>query len=401
MKLVLSQEPENRCKIPKRAEGCSHYKDKKHTCHFKRNGCGKLICEICGEQRVVRDAKKSAERLWAYKELMGLHGDRAILDHVVLSPGNMFIKDNETYKRLRKDASEYAGMLGAVAYSLVFHGYRIKEEYKTLFRAYKSGGGSGGIWSWLRSEGTVNDARYWSPHFHLISVGYLRNSDSIMNNHGGEGFNFYQNTGWIYKKISRDLSSLKALTGLLMYQLNHSTVWMDPVIKYRTKTIEREYGYLSTERVPYTTWKQKGHVITYNGDISYNKMGMIAIKKKKVKICPTCEEEVKILDVPWEELERIAVKLKPLEQLDEIRKKNYELLDPVETVFEHRMYFFRDWLDRVIDKCDSLADTRPLPTLVSEYRMAKMRKQNKEYERLQLKMIPYFKHWWNDDEVPI
>jgi hypothetical protein len=142
--------------------------------------------------------------------------------HVVFSVPKRFYSENITRLRPRMyKLSQKSGLYGGCA---IFHPYRERKKLKT----------------W-----------YFSPHFHVVGFGWVRNVKYL-----------YEHYGWIIKNIGLR----KTVHGTLFYQLSHAGVHKDH------------------------------HVVTWFGRLSYNKLRVEPVPVLKPS-CPLCERP--LIELVW------------------------------------------------------------------------------------------------------
>jgi len=196
-----------------------------------RYSCHEMSCPTCSDTWMSRTAERVSMRFNACLALNRV--PRRYVKHVTFSPPQEWAEDllNSGVEGLKGLKSEFnkilkrSGAKGAVS---IFHACR-KER---------------GEW-------------VLSPHFHVLLVGYLKNSDD-----------FYNQTGWVYKAIpDRGKRDVRAT---MFYQLSH--------VFY--------YGDLATgERIG------NYHAVSWHGDFSYNKIVLDVIQVKFESYhCPVCDD---------------------------------------------------------------------------------------------------------------
>lgn len=88
----------------------------------------------------------------------------------------------------------------------------------------------------------------WSPHFHVLGYGWVKNTAQI-----------YARTGWVIK----NLGVRKTVGGTALYQLSHAGV------------------------------KKSTHTITWFGQLSYNRLKIPKMPKPEKPACPLCGNELR------------------------------------------------------------------------------------------------------------
>jgi hypothetical protein len=143
---------------------------------FKRYqmSCDRLSCPVCFKFGAKRGAKKIAHRLEAWKS----KGNRKVI-HVSLSPSSQDFL-SLSYLGLRKKAYRVAKKCNIFGGSLMFHAFR------------KDSGG------W-----------YFSPHFHLLGYGWVKNVEEV-----------FSKDGWVVKNHG----VRESVRGTAFYILTHAGV---------------------------------------------------------------------------------------------------------------------------------------------------------------------------------
>lgn len=120
-----------------------------------------------------------------------------------------------------------------------------------LYKLAKKSGLFGGcvIFHPFRNKTKGKNEWFFSPHFHVLGFGWIRNTKDI-----------YEKSGWIIKNAG----VRKSVHNTLMYQLSHAGVHKDV------------------------------HVVTWFGALSYNKLKIEPIPEVK-PVCPLCESELEEL----------------------------------------------------------------------------------------------------------
>lgn len=203
---------------------CGHKEILRYSCH-------EMSCPECSDTWMARTAERASSRFNAclaiYKR------PQRYIKHVTFSPPQEWAEEVlnrgiDGLKIIRGEFNKILKLSGAKGAVSIFHACR-KEH---------------GEW-------------VLSPHFHVLLVGYLKNSDD-----------FFKQTGWIYKAIpNRGKRDVRAT---MYYQLSH--------VFY--------YGDLSNgERIG------NYHLVSWHGDFSYNKVVLDSIQVKLESFsCPGCGE---------------------------------------------------------------------------------------------------------------
>ena len=199
---------------------------------FKRS-CDRSECPICFEKWAVKQAHRSKLRIKSYKA--GYRKNIHVTCSIPKSDYDLF-DDKEGYRKIRSKAYKLIKNAGFVGGNLVPHPFR------------KDASG------W-----------YYSPHFHAVGYGWIKNTKEI-----------YEKTGYVVK----NLRVRKSTSGTLYYQLNHAGVSL-------LKNGKIQYGY---------------NTITWFGQLSYNKLEYTPPKDER-ETCPLCDEKLVLL-VPSKESDR-------------------------------------------------------------------------------------------------
>ena len=180
----------------------------------KKVSCGRSTCPICYESWASREAHRIDYRISQFKTRM-----KPI--HVTVSPSRCDWA--LSVGQMRKKAYVLARKVGFFGGSCIFHPFRQDDETK----------------DW-----------YFSPHFHLIGFGWIKNV--------GEN---YRASGWVVKNVGvRD-----SVQATAFYQLSHCGVY---------------YG------------KARKHSVTWFGRLSYNKLRVVP-EKLENEVCPLCGGELR------------------------------------------------------------------------------------------------------------
>lgn len=177
---------------------------------FYRRACLRAECPVCYEKWAGKEAGKIEYRLASVGRRMGL------VIHVTVSPS----MDDWAmpYEKLRAKAYSIAKKSGFKGGSCIFHPYREDDR---------------GFW-------------YFSPHFHLVGYGWIKDT--------AEG---YSSHGWVVKNIG----VRETVSGTALYQLSHCGV------------------------------HPHFHSVTWFGKLSYNKLRITPDVPEK-HYCPACHSEL-------------------------------------------------------------------------------------------------------------
>lgn len=150
-----------------------------HTTQIIRHSCNRIICPVCYQNAIKRQAMKTTERFIKIRDHFIKRFDY-LPNYAHFTLNTMWqIRTSNSYKKYKKKLLKILkdnNMSGV----LIFHPWRGKPILK------------------------------FSPHFHFIGTGKMMNSDK-----------FYEKYGFTYKKI-RNLMSSKTIYGTLKYLLSHT-----------------------------------------------------------------------------------------------------------------------------------------------------------------------------------
>lgn len=216
---------------------CGEYK------HELLDSCDRRECPTCHTKWANRAGKRIVERMRGMLDLLRSKNSRYRLSHVVLSPPEGSIDDLD---RLFKELSRVRKLMGALGGVCIFHPFRFENK-------------EGAPVPWKHCSlnpnaktPIVESEAVWSPHWHLVNVGWLMPSNAV-----------YEKTGWVYKNLGVR-ESKRELHGTILYLLTHAGI------------------------------NQTKHAYTYYGLSSYNKLGVQkTIEYQEVK-CPDCETQLEL-----------------------------------------------------------------------------------------------------------
>ena len=217
--------------------------EEKHRMKKHSISCHRIGCKVCGEYAFKMRSDDELGRMLAYARSEVKKLDSGVkkypkFSHLVASPAESVWKvrpdepEKESYKRMRKYAACLLKKSGSNAFFMLYHPRRVLGAWKTRFAqlSYAEKGG-GGIWTWLLREGKREEASFYSPHFHYISVGWLIPGGDI--HYSAEG-------RWIVKKISLNIGGadvwwvdittddgMGRLKRLLTYLGTHAGIYVD------------------------------------------------------------------------------------------------------------------------------------------------------------------------------
>jgi len=198
---------------------------------IRRRTCLRAECPVCYEKWAGKEASKIVYRLGHY------HLKHGRVIHVVLSP-----RSHQNIEKLRKEAYKLAREAGILGGVLIVHPFRrvcvfCGSQPSHGYRSCPECGGSSFRW-------------VWSPHFHVLGYGWVKNTAQI-----------YARTGWVIK----NLGVRKTVGGSALYQLSHAGV------------------------------KKKTHTITWFGQLAYNKLKIPKMLKPEKPKCPLCGNELRCI----------------------------------------------------------------------------------------------------------
>jgi len=157
-----------------------------------RRSCGRLECPICFSRVAGRIARRAEYRLRQFK-----HQRFKKIIHVVVSVSK---KDYElSYKESYKKAIKITRFCGIIGGAKVFHPWRQKcavcGHYPIVDTDNPCPECGSKFFNW-----------YFSPHFHIVGFGWVRNVKEV-----------FEETGWVI----RNEGVRKTLFGTLSYLLTH------------------------------------------------------------------------------------------------------------------------------------------------------------------------------------
>ena len=153
-------------------------------CHNVRLGCKGKACPICWDRWLIKESSRITERIEKFRLLAQREGWRNTKPiHVIVSPPKW--KQNITFTELKKEMRKMAKRAGVFGGCVMFHAYRLTKDGK----------------NW-----------YYSPHFHIIGYGWVKNTKKISSDEG-----------WVIKnKGVRDSSA--SVYNTVVYQLSHTAI---------------------------------------------------------------------------------------------------------------------------------------------------------------------------------
>ena len=234
---------------------CLYKKPIKNTCH-------RPVCSECWKTWASRETGSAIDRISGFKTAYKAFKGRRVGNpqHIILSPPQEEVKktvlESGGIEKLRKMVHLILRSVGIRGGLVVFHPYRIKNEYKAaLLVASKKEDKK--FWSLVREDALgLGDWRLYvnlSPHFHVIGFGSRVNGGKV-----------YEKTGWIYKFI-RHISKEEDVSKAVYYLLTHTAV------------------------------REGKRTVTWFGSLSYNKLSKKRVSVEYVaKRCPNCGADLLI-----------------------------------------------------------------------------------------------------------
>lgn len=228
----------------------------------KGKGCGEWIprefCDSCGEPRFAPEACQQRGcpdcwRTWSRKRAEGItkrlgaaryaaeEGLPSRAVHAVMSPPEGEITTLTDVSDGFRDAYglvKEKGVRGGVA---IFHGFRVREEWREEWREETNAGEEGPkLWRWVREhEKDWRTLTYWSPHYHILGLSEDFEADDPE-----------EQEGWVARRIRSleaftltDPDGYEDMVGASMYLLSHATFESDT-----SKDCVRWFGQLATTK---------------------------------------------------------------------------------------------------------------------------------------------------------
>lgn len=210
--------------------------------HDLRGHCDRGVCPVCWQHWCERETKAASEKVMVGLRLLKRENSRYRANHVVFSvpPEDYHLST----KQLRSRLNYRMKKAGVVASCVGFHPFRIRGIYtkkKVTWRHCSLNRNA--------ESPVVASEVYYSPHFHVVAVGYLM---SVIE--------FYEKYRWRYYKVNKTaLNTLGKIRRVLWYVLSHAGI------------VEGQ------------------HVITWTGRWSNNQMLVTHIERELVyPKCPCC-----------------------------------------------------------------------------------------------------------------
>ena len=219
-----------------------------------RKSCGKLDCPVCYEKAAAKQALKIENRIsqfkWAGRKETKYY-------HWVASPPESDVARYDE-RQLRRKAVKILKEAGVAGGCNIFHHLRRYND-----NDLREDIAEGSSWK------TAPAAWHFSPHFHVIGVGFTSKQKVL------HVFNKY---GWVVK----NLGQRKSVRSTALYQLSHAYI------------------------------PKKGHAVTWFGVMAYNNKSFKPkpLPKEKERVCPVCGSEmqkVKPVDSEAEDIVRSKI----------------------------------------------------------------------------------------------
>jgi hypothetical protein len=200
--------------------------------------CNRKECPKCYESWAALEASRSLYRLLSYSVSKKMVREL----YEIKDPEKRSMYVEAAFKHSKRKPIHLILSVSEEDWSLSIESLRSK-AYKIAKKSGFKGGLS--IFHPFR-EHHIKKSWYWSPHFHMVGYGWIRNVRSL-----------YQGHGWVIKNAG----VRKSVFATLLYQLSHAGVHKDH------------------------------HVVTWFGSLAYNKL--IVDPEPEVKpCCPLCGSEL-------------------------------------------------------------------------------------------------------------
>lgn len=274
-----------------RGAGCSV--DVTHFWRAHPLSCDRRECPVCYDTALVKVAKKASDRVRGFGDAVAAYPAPSDLTtaqyreysrivkrsktvlHVTISPPPGVITPEMEYEAIQKIGRDHAKKTGLVGGYYIFHPYRISDDVLTWLSLCndtlrESGQPTMSYWDHVRIDSLGLGAwhRYveWSPHWHLVGVGWLILASE-----------YHDETGWIYKNIrpkgirrdieydARRVAFLDEVAATIRYQLSHAAY-------IPGGRALREFGYLNTRYL--------------------KRIGDEFVKRVEESLCPVCKAPI-------------------------------------------------------------------------------------------------------------
>lgn len=212
--------------------------------HDLLDNCDRAECPICSEVWARKAGKRITERMWNYRRLLKRFVRNTRLSHVTFSPPESEYRNYRSMRRRLYQVMKRAGVRGAC---VIFHAYRFRDAMGNEVAWKHCSLNPSAKWP------VVNAIAVYSPHWHVISAGWLKPSDEIEDK-----------TGWVYVKHG-DLHTRDDVFYCASYLVSHMGL------------------------------NESMQSITYIGECSYNRM---VVDSEEITLepvlCPDCEAHLEL-----------------------------------------------------------------------------------------------------------
>jgi len=170
-----------------------------------RRNCGRFECPVCYETWVAKSAKRIEHRFDEYTKFRQAvwKGFKFYPKHVMISPPQDIPQDElqENMSRYRAKIYGYLKRVGVHGGALMYHPYR--------WRCWQCGTNRKQGRKDCPECGGVSFMQYYSPHFHVIGVGFIE---------GKTVKRVFLETGYVIKNIN---GTQRSVFRTAQYQLSH------------------------------------------------------------------------------------------------------------------------------------------------------------------------------------
>jgi len=174
-----------------------------------KNSCNRAECPLCYGKWREKEAKRASYRIRGYRAKF----DNPI--HIVISPDQKLLDGMQSYKELRRDAVKIAKRCGLEGGLVVFHPFRRNKDKK------------------IKVPARYNKKWVYSPHYHVIGKGWIRDTTEI-----------FEKTGWLVKNKGVRDSTRKTISYLLSHagiqKRFHTSTWFGGLSYNRLRTVKTE-----------------------------------------------------------------------------------------------------------------------------------------------------------------
>ncbi len=167
--------------------------------------CHKITCRVCGMNASYRAAERMGLRLlalrgcgWTAIRFLSMNINMKLVKFQFLPDESIFKWKKRVQKIIVSDAKES----GLVGFFVILHADRIKE---------------------IKYHGKFSyDSRNWSPHFHLIGIGRMLQSDLFFEKYH---YNYTMQSSFYF---DNKIEISEQLVGRIAYRMNHSSTSFNP-----------------------------------------------------------------------------------------------------------------------------------------------------------------------------